>query len=803
MPLINHAIPNLINGVSQQPETLRLSSQAEAQENGMSSVVEGLKKRPPTELIKKVKSSQIGDAFIHTINRDTSERYILIITDDALEVYDINGTQKTVVDAVGGFGTYIDESTPSSAFECVTIADYTFIINKNKVSAKSSSVSASRPFEAIYTVKQGVTATKYEIKINGTAYSYTTTDTASTYDATNICTQLVSAIGSLSGFTITNLGTHIYFSHASDFTIQAIDGYGSQGSQVLKGKAQKFTDLPEMAVNGMVMEITNDAGNNFDNYFVKFESDSTSDSGVWVETVKPALKNDFDTSTMPHLLVRTADGNFRYTPADGSTYTISGTDYTVPKWSGRVAGDETSAADPSFIGQKIQDIFFHRNRLGFIAGENIFMSRSGDFFEMYPSSVTTVLDTDPIDVAVSHTKVSTLRSAIPFQEELLLFSDQSQFVLGGANALTPKNVNINLTTEYESSLNCKPVSQGRNVYFTFNKGEFSGVREYFVNADTDTNEANDITAHVPKYLPKNIYKMAIASNQDILACLSSSTGEQTTLYIYQWYVGNNERLQSAWHKWTFGNTTDNKILNIDFIDTKLYVLMQTSNGVEIHTIETAPAHKDTDATYLTHLDRKVNESTTGLSKSYNSGTGQTTITLPYTIDNTMQMVTRNVSGDATIAGQIVSTVSQTDGGNTIVVSGDYSAKKFFIGEKYTFTYQFSQQYLRTQSNTTGTRSAIREGRLQIKSWNVSYNDTGFFTTSVTPVGRSESTSTFTGTIIDSGTVNGVNLEDGDFTFAVQSRNDKLVVKLMNDTHLPSNFVNAEWLAHYTQTGSNS
>ena len=44
MPLINHAIPNLINGVSQQPETLRLSSQAEAQENGMSSVVEGLKK---------------------------------------------------------------------------------------------------------------------------------------------------------------------------------------------------------------------------------------------------------------------------------------------------------------------------------------------------------------------------------------------------------------------------------------------------------------------------------------------------------------------------------------------------------------------------------------------------------------------------------------------------------------------------------------------------------------------------------------------------------------------------------------
>jgi len=804
MPLINHAIPNLINGISQQPETLRLSSQAESQVNGMSSVVEGLKKRPNTDFVKKIKSSQLGNAFIHTINRDTTERYILIIVDDSLEVYDIDGTQKTVVDGTsGGFGTYIDDSTPQDAFECVTIADYTFIINKNKATAKSSSTGASRPYESIYSVKQGVASTKYEIKIAGTSYSTTTTDTASTYDATNICTALVSAIGSLSGFTITNLGTHIYFSKATDYTIQAIDGYGSQGSQVLKGTAQNFTDLPNQAVNGMVIEIQNDAGNQFDNYYVKFVSDSNADTGVWTETVQPALENDFDTSTMPHLLIRTADGNFRYTEADGSSYSISATSYDVPKWSGRVCGDEVSSADPSFIGYKINDIFFHRNRLGFLSDETIFMSRAGEFFELYPSTVTTNLDTSPIDISISHSKVSLLRSAIPFQEELLVFSDQTQFIVSGTQSLTPKNINVNVTTEYEASLKSKPVSQGRNVYFAFNKGEFSGIREYFVNADTDTNEAEDITGHVPKYLPKNIFKLAVASNQDILACLSSETAEVTTLYIYQWYFGNNEKLQGAWHKWTFGNTTDNKILNIDFIDTKLYCLMQTSNGVEIHTIETAPAHKDTDATYLTHLDRKVNESTSGLSKSYNSGTNQTTITLPYTIDNNMKMVTRNVTGSSTIAGQIINIVSQTDGGTDIVVAGDYTSEKFFIGEAYTFEYQFSQQYLRTQSNVTGTRSAISEGRLQIKNFRVSYNDTGYFTTSVTPVGRSESTSSFTGTVIDSGTVNGINLEDGNFSFAVQSRNDKLIVKLLNDTHLPSNFVNAEWLAYYTQTGSNS
>ena len=42
MPLITEQISNLINGVSQQPPSLRLASQAEVQENGMVTIAEGL-----------------------------------------------------------------------------------------------------------------------------------------------------------------------------------------------------------------------------------------------------------------------------------------------------------------------------------------------------------------------------------------------------------------------------------------------------------------------------------------------------------------------------------------------------------------------------------------------------------------------------------------------------------------------------------------------------------------------------------------------------------------------------------------
>ncbi len=44
MPLINTSLPNLIQGVSQQPDAVRYDGQCEEQENALSSVVDGLQK---------------------------------------------------------------------------------------------------------------------------------------------------------------------------------------------------------------------------------------------------------------------------------------------------------------------------------------------------------------------------------------------------------------------------------------------------------------------------------------------------------------------------------------------------------------------------------------------------------------------------------------------------------------------------------------------------------------------------------------------------------------------------------------
>ena len=201
MALVSRTIPNLVQGVSQQPEVLRLNSQASEQINGFSSVVEGLKKRPNTDYVAKLSATSFGNAYIHTINRDANERYIVVITNGSIAVYDINGVSKTVVNQTGATN-YLSSTNPKEDFVCMTVADFTFILNKNTTTAMASTTSSSKVEQAVYSVLQGVNSTKYSITIDGTTYSFTSSNT----NSEDIRNGLKSAIGSPSGITVTNIG---------------------------------------------------------------------------------------------------------------------------------------------------------------------------------------------------------------------------------------------------------------------------------------------------------------------------------------------------------------------------------------------------------------------------------------------------------------------------------------------------------------------------------------------------------------------------------------------------------------------
>ena len=810
MGVVSRSIPTLLRGISQSADATKQADHADIQDNANSNPVQGLTKRSGTQFLANISNSTVGNVHIQTINRDLAERYVAVFSNGNVKVYELDGTELTVNKPDGT--NYLNTSNPRDQIKTVTIADFTFVVNTSITTAMDSALSAGNITQAIVFINQVSDKTTYTVTVDGTT---ATKDTSSDdpLSTTAVATALKNGLNSgLSGFTIAQNGAvlHIKKNDGSNFSIDGNDTQGNTHITIVKDSVQRFTDLPTVSPNGYVVEIKGDESTNFDNYYVKFVTNNGGalEEGQWEETLESGIQFKFNYDTMPHVLIRQADGNFRFARVDGDTYTISGTDFTLPKWGERTVGDVESAPNPSFIGTKINNVFFFRNRLGFLADDNVVLSRVSEFFNFFPETVLTVIDSDPIDVAASHTKVAILKSAVTMGEQLILFSDQTQFVMASSSdTFTPKTANVIVATEFESSDSAQPVGSGSSIYYLTDKGDFAGVREYITQEKVAIKDAANITIHVPRLIPKNIFKFAVSTNEDVLILLGSD--EPNKLYVNRWLEGERGKILNSWSTYTFN--ANRTIRNIDFIGNELFMVVEEANGTTLEKMPFAADFVETNATFEFHLDHKVTEATTGVSVSYNASTDVTTFTVPYRLRKKMTVVGRYLASGETStfvdtqgitkelkAGQVLLTNNSVNGStNTITINGDFRNSKFIIGEPYEMHYRFSKQRL-TESAGGQASGEIISGRLQLHHFYIKFEDTGFFKVQVTPENRDTSEHEFTGKFLGaaSAAIGQINLESGTFRFPIMTRADKVDIDVKNDTFLPTQLSSAEYEAMF-------
>lgn len=634
-------IPNFINGVSQQPAALRLPSQAAAQNNCYPTVAKGLSKRPATEHVTKISNSQADSTYVHIINRDTTERYVAIVDySDAqkVRVFNFDGTEATITFTSG---TGYVPTNPSTNMTALTVADYSFFVNKTQVVAKDTGTTASRPNEALIsfgTIQPGsdVKVIVNEAGVGTTTVTQAISDTDPGQLDTNwVASQIQSALaGALSAnFTDHKLtetdGSVIYLSNSTnDFTVTTVDGSNGLGIKVIKDKVQYFEDLPRQGEQGFIVEVAGDPVTSFGSYYVEFENATIP---VWKEAALPGIDNELDASTLPHTLVNTGANAFTW---------------DVVNWADRVVGNDDTNSFPSFIGETINDIFFTESRLAFLSGESVIMSQAGEFFNFFRTTTTALVDGDPIDVGTNHTKVSILRHAIPYQEQLLLFSDQTQFRLTKGDILSPASVGIDPITEYESSIDAKPAAVGNFIFFAVEKSDFASMREYFVADDSLRNDAREITGHVPRFLPSGVTRIAGSSNEDVIV-MQSSGSAANELYIYKYFWSGQNKVQSAWGKWTFPDV--DKILGFDFIKSTLYLVMKRDDGIHLEKMELDTGSQDDSGTgYDYHMDRKIFSTNADVTGTYY---GDNLDHTAYTFgdidwDNTLEPICVGIAGNS-------------------------------------------------------------------------------------------------------------------------------------------------------------
>ncbi|MEW5249912.1 phage nozzle protein [Microbulbifer sp. 2201CG32-9] len=726
MSLVSRHIPALFQGVSQQPATLRQPAQAERMVNCYATVADGLKKRPPFQHVAKVTTADISTAFVHTINRDVGERYVVVITDGDLKVYDANtGAEKTVNFPQGK--AYLNVSGNANAsFSLVSIADYTFVVNKEKkVRIKDTPITQPPNYSSWYR--------------------------PNTWRA-----------------------------------LPASRTYSTYGRGTLTGTVNTFSDLPKASdpsppSNGALYKVAGYDENNFGGYYVRRVG------GVWEETYGPGANDTLDELTMPWALVRQSNGDF---------------DLTTFGWDGRRFGDEETNPPPTFVGRTINDVFYWKNRLGFLTDENVVFSGAGDYGNFWRNTVTTLLDSDVVDVASTTTKVSLLEYAVPFNNGLMLFADQTQFSLNVTDLLTPTSVSIDVATNYEMDRGVRPIGIGTDVYFVTRSGPYSKMREYFVSEDSLSNDAADVTAHAPRYLPRNLFKIAGNGNEDVIFGISSEPGHKNHIYAYKFYWSGDQKLQSAWGHWELD--PNDRLLSIDVIENNLYALIRRTDGTYLERCDLDDSATVAGLDFDILLDRRYEVRPGDM--RFEAGNNRTVITLPWNTGNCDRDSMRVVY---TTGSDSVGRLAQTDtytypisaGNAEIAIPGDVRSFKPVVGLGYDSEYQFSEQFMVDRKE-----QAITTGRLQLRTFTVYYQDAGYFETEVQPYGELYSSvetsivpsglSSFTGRTVgeESLQLGSVSFHSGAYTFDVSGNSKEAVVILKNPSHLQAKFSSCEWEA---------
>jgi hypothetical protein len=841
--LKSFVVPNLVQGVSQQAAEQRRDTQCEEQFDCVNSPVNGCEARPPVEVLAVLRGVEFQNAFCRQIARGTEEHYLAVFANDApgakIKVFDLNNGEQCEVTFTASQDYLFTDDTPRDKLRAATLEDFTFVVNREVKPEIDPDVVAPNDYnEGICYFKAGgykitfqcsigysgnIYHFKYESPDNSTAANaaYITTNqlaatfyrafTGGTISNSESGSTIVAPLreegqasygGGVGGdappgqaatgdITLTSLGFYvalngncILIGRADDnpFTIDTSDGVGDTYFRSVKGQAQAFSDLPKNCFKGFTTKVKGSNADDEDDYWVAFKGSEGAD-GFWEECAQPGTLTDLRKATMPHALVNTGYQQF---------------DWRQPDWQPRVSGDgEINSKNPSFVGKEIVDIFYSNSRLGMLTEGSAVWSVNRNPFTYYPSSAQSTLDTDPIDIQVGGGKeIALIRKAVQINESTFLWAEGLQFRINNNNDIFKQDsVQADPSTQYEFSSRCDPQPVGQSLYFATEPGGFSTLIDLSVK-DGKPQGDTDVTGHVKKYVPSGIRHMAGSSTLNML--FVQSDYEPDKLFLYQFLLTTEERLQSAWNTWRL--PAGCRVLWIGIRRNKLKMLVQIGTWgalllqCDLSVDATDPGYED----YLTRMDFRMPEGL--LIRAYFPETQTTKILLPFPVDTARGYV---FSGNPDDCPMFVANRSTSDnrhrGHNwqiasiqwddtfdcdVITVSGDCSQEELYVGLRIASTRTEGEFFLRSPQ-----QGAIDLDRLQIVECAYTYSRSGYWRAEVTQELPAPRTDTYHMTGRAFGAADNIigthPIVGGRFIVPVNAESTKVRIKLINDSFLPS------------------
>ena len=608
-------------------------------------------------------------------------------------------------------------------------------------------------------------------------------DTETTITAESILGDMRTEIiagGNITNADITTIGSGLHIKRSTIFNASTPVG---ELLNVVAGKVNDIGDLPSQCKHGMVVEVINSVAEE-DNHYVKFFGNNDKDGeGTWEECAKPGRTIRLKRSKMPVVLIRTADGNFRLTELDGSSYTVTTADGPVtasaPQWDDALVGDDVTNPEPSFVGKNINKLVFFRNRLGILADENIVMSRPGDFTNFFSKSAIQFVSSDPIDIAASSEYPAILFDAIQVNTGLILFSKNQQFMLTtDSDLFSPTTAKINALSTYNFNSTTNPISLGTTIGFLDNAGKNS---RFFEMAQVQREGEPEIIEQsaVVSNLFENDLKTISNSRENSLILFSEN--DQSVLYGYKYFDQITERKLAAWFRWTLPGTIKYHCMQ----DDALYVVLENGSSRELlkYAIK-MDANTIAIADNRVHMDYLM--STSGW--TYNSTTNKSTKAKPTGLNGVGQIA----AYDADTGNNLGNYAEVTVNGSNLEITGDWSNETFLIGYLYTMSVTLPTLYYVTQSGQNfraDTRSNTILHRVKL-----GFGPVGVYETTLSRIGRADYTELFEVTPANTYPANTTGIFNDDIlrTVPIYDRNTNASLTIKSTHPSPATIHNLTW-----------
>jgi hypothetical protein len=584
------------------------------------------------------------------------------------------------------------------------------------------------------------------------------------------------------GFTVTQIGTGLHIKRSTNFNASTPVG---ELLNVVAGKVNDVGDLPSQCKDGMVVEVVNSVADE-DNHFVKFFGNSGRDGeGTWEECAKPGRTIRLKRSKMPVVLIRTADGNFRISELDGSTYSIGGvTQPAVPQWDDAICGDDVTNPEPSFIGKTINKMVFFRNRFCILSDEYIVLSRPGDFTNFFAKSAIVQVASDPIDISASSEYPAILYDGIQVNTGLVLFSKNQQFMLTtDSDAFTPLTAKINALSTYNFNTATNPISLGTTLGFLDNAGKFSRFFEMAQVQREGEPQVIEQSAVVSRLFEKDL--KLISNSRENSAIFFSEEGT-STLYGYRYFDQITERRLASWFKWTLTGTIQYHCMQ----DDNLFVVVRNNSKDQLlkYSIK-MDSNTFALAENRVHLDHLMSVS----GWTYNTVTNKSTKAKPTGLESSNQLAAYDVDAGNNLGRYGLITIN----GSNLELDGDWSGETFLIGYQFTLEVKLPTIYYLTQ-NGQNWRADTRANTV-IHRVKFGFGPIGLYKTTVSRKGKTDYNEEFEVTSADQYSANtGVIVDDNNLrTVPIYDRNINAAITIKSTHPAPATIHNMTWEGVYT------